>query len=166
MERFERGMLCRRYSVGGWEIGIVRYLSDHPAKLDVISRAISLVESTSVTHARWVRSYVRRFLVLDVNYASHRRGSLTCVLSAKVMQKGDAAVVASKIVHEATHARFTGFRYVARSPEFTRMENRCIEEQAEFLRTLHRSGWENASEWATFYEKGLKPVPRGKRTGD
>ncbi len=158
IERFERGALCKRYNVSNLEVGIIRYLPDHIAMLDVIGRAVALLEMHNPSAGRWLRLYVRRILVLDVAYAAHRRGTLTCVLSAKLLQKRDVAVIASKLVHEATHGRFTSYRYIATKPDFLRMENRCIAEQAAFLRTLHRLGWNNADEWARFFEMQLKPV--------
>lgn len=155
IELIERRVVCRSYPFADWTVAVVRYLPDHEGMLVVLDRAVGLVQETAGVHGAWLRPHVSRFLILDVTYAGHRRATRSCVLPAKLLRKGDVAVVASTLVHEATHGRFAKYRYRANRRERVRMEIRCVAEEAQFLRHPQRLGWANAELWARYFESTI-----------
>jgi hypothetical protein len=121
--------------------------------LDRLASAILLIDATWPRHAARLAQDASALRVVRGGYAGYRPLTREILVGDDLVSQNDAAVLASYLVHEATHARLS--RHVLRLDNRSRVreERRCYLAQSAFLRTLASGGWRNADLWAVATEQ-------------
>jgi hypothetical protein len=118
-----------------------------------LASAMSLVASTWPRYATRVAQDATGVRVVRGGHAGYRPLTREILVGDDLILQNDVAVIASYLVHEATHARLS--RHVLRldADSQWREERRCYSAQAEFLRSLASAGWRHADLWASATEQ-------------
>ena len=126
-------------------------------EVDRVTEALSLIRLYDGVHyRRIVRDLARIWvMVLPGNIGQFRESTWTCELDERFVlgEKTTSELIASAIVHEATHARLSrgGIRYEEESR--IRIEQICIRRQLAFAATLPNES--EARGWAEQISEGL-----------
>ena len=148
-----RAVRAQRHELSFATCYVDRDLSSHATLLGQLERAWAILVNHRPRVVRRMAADVTALRVSRGGGAAYRPTTKECIVGDRLLLEHDSAVVASYIVHEATHARLarTTLRWDLQSR--MREERRCYLEQAEFLRSLARAGWKNADAWAIATEQ-------------
>ena len=127
-----------------------------------VGEALAFIGTIDSRRYRRLRADVPRILVVPVAGAYFSLITMTCFLDEACVADRSKAVIASRLVHEATHARLArgGLRYGPRSIE--RIEALCIREELSFVRLLPRDQF-NVDGFVRFQEEQLRVYPPSQR---
>lgn len=135
-ERF----LCATASyrrVEGINVGVV---SDEAAEQywEKVADALALIRSLDPKRFERIRRDVERVLVLPARNPQFWTRRWTCMLDEALVRNRSAALVASAVVHEATHARLQRAGIRVWPDLIVRIEARCTREEIAFASRLPR----------------------------
>ncbi len=118
-----------------------------------LGQALALVESTAPRQYVQVKRDIRRIVVHFGDSAECSLSSFTCFLGNELVRRSDAAMIASILVHEATHARLyrSGVPYAFRSK--TRIEALCFREEIIFASKLPRDRFPNIDAYLSWLRR-------------
>ncbi len=143
---------CDRRTVDGLLI-----VGDRP-EVDRIAEALSLIRRYDpVRYRRCVRDLARIWVMALTSVGQFRESTSTCELDGRFVlnENTSSELIASVIVHEATHARLfsTGIQYEEKAR--VRIERICIRRQLAFAATLPKES--EARDWA---ERVMNAIPQ------
>lgn len=144
-------VLFPRRRVAGVQVIFTDVRAPRDRCLSSLEDALRLLSEVDPQNHRRVLRYARYVVVWAGHYfAADRRGGIYA--AAPFLLDGEAAQVASLLVHEAVHLRLQrcGIRHHAAN--IARIERRCVREQASFLRRIPVRG----EQWAVDVEDALK----------
>lgn len=109
-------------------------------RLDKVTQAMLLVHELDPRRFRRIVSDLRRIVITRAQSAAeYVSAASACFMDAAYVETRSREVLASAIVHEATHARLTK-RGIPNHPELrSRIEHRCVREEIAFLRRVEGS---------------------------
>jgi hypothetical protein len=118
------------------------------AAADRLAEALSLIRRGDPRRfARLLRDGVRIAFTTQFGRAQYWRSVNVIALDLQKVIDRPLSLLASSIVHEATHARLARSGIVSRRAATARIERRCVEEEIAFMRRLPHSSEALFEQW-------------------
>jgi hypothetical protein len=122
-----------------------------------VAEALMLIHSLDPKRLKRIRRDVERILVFHARNSQFWVGQWTCMLEERLVRESSAALVASVLVHEATHARL----YRAGIPYWpdlrSRIEALCTREEIAFASRLPRDRFRNTDNYIQYLRQRGQP---------